>query len=106
MRAILVRGSKDCLGGVESFPTFTLDTPTHFWYNQDRRIMARQSEAEKVALKMGKLINDLTLDLDQVGIYLARDTMVTYNRLKLVVEAAEHEKEMTEFRTNQYDRLF
>ena len=106
MRAILVRGSEDCLGGVGSFPTFALDTPTHFWYNQVRRIMARHSEAEKVAMKIGKLINDLTLDLDQVGIYLARDTMITYNRLKNIVEAAEYEKEMTEFRTEQYDRLF
>ena len=68
--------------------------------------MAKQSEAEKVAMKIGKLINDLTLDLEQVGIYLARDTMITYNRLKNIIEAAEYEKEMTEFRTEQYDTLF
>jgi hypothetical protein len=106
MRTILVRGSKDCPGGVGSFPTFALDTLTHFWYNQDRRIMAKTSEAERVAMRIGKLINDLTLDLDQVGIYLARDTMITHRRLKEIVEAADFEREQTEFRSEQYDTLF
>ena len=57
-----------------------------------------KSEAEQVAYKIGKLVNDLTLDLDQVGIYLGRDSMVTYNRIKVIVEAADHERNKADVR--------
>ena len=57
-----------------------------------------KSEAEQVAYKIGKLVNDLTLDLDQVGIYLGRDSMITYNRIKVIVEAAEHERNSADVR--------
>jgi hypothetical protein len=57
-----------------------------------------KSEAEQVAYKIGKLVNDLTLDLDQVGIYLGRDSMVTYNRIKVIVEAAEYERNSADVR--------
>jgi hypothetical protein len=51
------------------------------------------STAEKTAIKIGSLVNDLTLDLDQVGMYLGRDNNITYNRLMLILEAAKWEKE-------------
>ena len=94
MRAILVRGSEDCLGGVESFPTFTLDTPNYFWYNRDRRIMGKHITAEeKVAIKIGDLVADLRLDLDQVGIYLARHKpSINYNRLQEIADSAYYER--------------
>lgn len=53
----------------------------------------RQSTAEKTAIKIGSLVNDLTLDLDQVGMYLGRDNSITYNRLMVILEAAKWEKE-------------
>jgi hypothetical protein len=53
----------------------------------------RQSTAEKTAIKIGSLVNDLTLDLDQVGMYLGRDNNITYNRLMVILEAAKWEKE-------------
>lgn len=52
-----------------------------------------KSDADKVALKIGNLINDLTLDIEQVGIYLARNSNVTYRRLQEIAEAAKWEKE-------------
>ena len=67
------------------------------------RRLAR-SEAEKVAEKISRLINDLTLDLDQVGIYVARDNLITYNRLIEIAEAAEYEREIISGR--QHDTLF
>ena len=62
------------------------------------------SEAERVADKIAKLINDLTLDLDQVGFYVARNNLVTYNRLIEIAEAAEYEREIINGR--QQDTLF
>ena len=69
---------------------------------RSRRLARR--EAEKVAEKIGRLINDLTLDLDQVGIYVARDNLITYNRLVEIAEAAEYEREIISGR--QQDTLF
>lgn len=63
-----------------------------------------KSEAEKVAEKIGKLINDLTLDLDQVGIYVARDNLITYNRLREIAGSAEYEREIISGK--QHDTLF
>ena len=56
--------------------------------------LKRKSENEKVADKMATLVNDVTLDLDQVGVYIARTSSnVTYRRLLEVAEAARFEKE-------------
>lgn len=55
--------------------------------------MRGKSEAEKVSEKIAKLVNDLTLDLDQVGIYLARHSNTTYRRIQEVAEASKYEKE-------------
>ena len=103
MKAILVRGSKDCLGGVESFPTFTLDTPTHFWYNRDRRIM-KKTEEQKTAEMIANRLDSITLNLDEVGRYLATMPNIYYNRFMVVAESAEHEKEAAAF--SQRDYLF
>lgn len=61
---------------------------------------------EKVAQRLATIVSDLRLDLDQVGIYLARTAPnVSYNRLIEIAESAQFEKENNGFRTNQY-RLF
>lgn len=61
---------------------------------------------EKVAQRLSAIVSDLRLDLDQVGVYLARTAPnVAYNRLVEIAEAAQFEKENDGFRTNQY-RLF
>lgn len=53
-----------------------------------------KSDNQKVAEKMSLLVNDVTLDLDQVGSYIARTASnVTYRRLLEIVEAARYEKE-------------
>jgi hypothetical protein len=104
MRTILVRGSKDCPEGVGSFPTFALDTLTHFWYNQDRRIMRHKNTDEgKIAIKIAKIVDSATLDLDQVGIELARLAPKTYyNRLMIIAEAAAEEQEQISVRNSHY----
>jgi hypothetical protein len=47
----------------------------------------------KVAEKISALVNDLTLDLDQVGVYLASNNSITYRRLIEVTEAAKWDRE-------------
>ena len=47
----------------------------------------------RVATKIGDLVNDLTLDLDQVGIYLASYNNVTYRRVMEIADSAKYEKE-------------
>ena len=56
-----------------------------------RRI--EQTKELKVATKISDLVNDLTLDLDQVGIYLATNSAITYRRVLEIAEAAQYEKE-------------
>ena len=54
----------------------------------------RLTEEERVAKKLGDLLSDLRLDLDRVGVYFAQmSPTVTYNRLIIMAEAAEAEKE-------------
>jgi hypothetical protein len=63
----------------------------------------RKTEEEKVANTISKIISDLRLDLDQIGIYLARNNPnVSYNRLQIIAESAEFEKEMNNVRTSTY----
>ena len=48
----------------------------------------------KVAKSIGALVNDVTLDLDEVGKYLAHiQPRTSYNRVLLVAEAAAEEVE-------------
>jgi hypothetical protein len=53
----------------------------------------RPTKELKVATTISTLVNDLTLDLDQVGIYLATNNNITYRRIIEIVEAARYEKE-------------
>jgi hypothetical protein len=52
-----------------------------------------QTKELKVATKISDLVNDLTLDLDQVGVYLATNNAITYRRVMDIAEAAQWEKE-------------
>jgi hypothetical protein len=52
-----------------------------------------QTKELKVATKISDLVNDLTLDLDQVGIYLATNSNITYRRVIEIAEAAQYQRE-------------
>ena len=66
----------------------------------------RQTKEENVAVKIGDLISDLRLDLDQVGIYIARHKpTVNYRRLQEIADSAYYEKENLSVR-EQHDPLF
>jgi hypothetical protein len=57
-----------------------------------RRLPA--SKEEKVAVKLSDIVNDYTLDIDEVGRSFARVApLVSYNRVVNIVEVAELEKE-------------
>jgi hypothetical protein len=48
---------------------------------------------EKVATKIASLVSDVTIDLEQVGLSIARDNPnVVYRRLQEIAEVAEQEK--------------
>lgn len=50
---------------------------------------------ERVAKRIKVIVEDLDLDLEQAGIYLARVLPhLTFNRLKAIMEVAVDEKEM------------
>ena len=54
----------------------------------------QKTEEEKVAERMATMLSDVRLDLDEVGINLARMKPTTiYNRLILVTDSAEDEME-------------
>jgi hypothetical protein len=54
----------------------------------------RATKEEKVARDMIELVNDLTLDLDQVGYYIGeQSSVVLYNRLDTVIDSARDTKE-------------
>jgi hypothetical protein len=51
------------------------------------------TEEEKVVRAIAKLVNNLELDLEMVGKYLTVIVgRVTYNRLKMIIESAEYER--------------
>jgi hypothetical protein len=51
----------------------------------------RINENEKIARNFGKLVNSYELDLDSIGIYVARLPRVLYNRIITVIDSAEQE---------------
>lgn len=52
------------------------------------------SKEEKVAVKLSDIVNDYTLDIEEVGKSFARVApVVSYNRVKDIVEVAELERE-------------
>ena len=52
-----------------------------------------QTAEEKVVKTISKLLADLTLDLEAVGMYLSQTPSVIYNRLITIADSAEYEKE-------------
>lgn len=65
----------------------------------------KKSDEEKTAEKMLNLTKDSTLDLDQIGIYLARSyPEYLVKRLAYIMEVADDERAGLE--VQQYDTLF
>lgn len=57
------------------------------------------SKEEKVALTIGRLLSDFSLDLEAVGKYLATaQPYVVYARALEVLEATEYNKQVAEYR--------
>jgi hypothetical protein len=52
------------------------------------------TQEQKIAQQLSKIVADVRLDLDLVGLYLAKySPNVAYRRLQIIVESAEQEKE-------------
>lgn len=63
-----------------------------------RAIRLPVSKEEKVAMKIGTLLSDFSLDLERVGKHLAiSNPHVIYSRAVEVLEAAEYNKENAEY---------
>jgi hypothetical protein len=57
------------------------------------------SKEEKVAVSIGRLLSDFSLDLEAVGKYLATSQpYVVYSRAIEVLEATEYNKTVAEYR--------
>lgn len=57
------------------------------------------SREEKVAVSIGRLLSDFSLDLEAVGKYLATSQpYVVYARALEVLEATEYNKQVAEYR--------
>jgi hypothetical protein len=79
---------------------------SHFWYNEEPMRKHTKTEEEKAALKLATIVSDVRLDLDEVGIYLGRYApTISYNRLILIAESAEFEKENIDVR-HAHEPLF
>jgi hypothetical protein len=66
--------------------------------------MMKKTEEQKTAEMIANKLDKVTLNLDEVGRYIASMPNLFYNRIMLVAEAAEHEKEKQLFR--QEEALF
>ena len=53
----------------------------------------RITKEERVAIKLGESVADVTLDLDEIGRALATSPTVLADRLQVVIESARYEKE-------------
>ncbi len=61
------------------------------------------TEEEKVAIRLSNIVNDLRIDLEQVGVYFARSSQrVSQNRLQVIAESAKAERENLDNGINQY----
>ena len=57
------------------------------------------SKEEKIALSIGRLLSDFSLDLEAVGKYMAvSNPYVVYTRALEVLEATEYNKTVQEYR--------
>jgi hypothetical protein len=64
-----------------------------------RAIKLGASKEEKVAVSIGKLLSDFTLDLEAIGKYLATSNPhLLYVRTIEVLESAEYNKTVKEYR--------
>lgn len=64
-----------------------------------RALRLPTSKEEKVALRIGTILSDFSLDLEAVGKYLATSNpYVAYSRAVEVLEAAQYNKEVAEYR--------
>ena len=71
-----------------------------------RSIRIPISKEEKIARKLSDIVNDYTLDLDEVGRYFYRVApRVSYNRIIDIVDVAEMERENADVR-NHHNPLF
>lgn len=63
----------------------------------------RLTDEEKVAKKITEMISNLNLDLDMIGFYIARyERTIIHNRLQVIAESAQFEKEKENDRNNPY----
>lgn len=70
-----------------------------------RAIRLPVSKEEKVAMKIGTLLSDFSLDLERVGKHLAiSNPHVIYSRAVEVLESAEYNKEVAEY--NEHSKFY
>ena len=63
----------------------------------------KMTDEERVALKISALISDLRLDIERVGVYMARvGGNVVNHRLDLLTEVAQEERSNHDIRANHY----
>jgi hypothetical protein len=68
-----------------------------------RSIRLPISKEEKIAIKLSEIVNDYTLDLEEIGrCFYKVAPRVSYNRIVEIVEVAEFEKENANVRHNHY----
>jgi protein associated with RNAse G/E len=61
------------------------------------------TKEEKVALKLSEIVNDYTLDLEEIGRYFYKVApKVSYNRIIEIVDVAEFEKENANVRHSHH----
>jgi 3D (Asp-Asp-Asp) domain-containing protein len=64
---------------------------------------SRMTDEERVAVRISALISDLRLDIEKVGVYMARTGgNVVNNRLDLLTEVAQEERQGHDIRANHY----
>jgi hypothetical protein len=64
-----------------------------------RAIKLGMSKEEKVAVTIGRLLSDFTLDLEAIGKYLAfSNPHLIYARVLEILEATEYNKQVSEYR--------
>ena len=73
--------------------------PLHFFDTMGDTMINKLSKEEKVAVAIGKLLSDYSLDIEAVGKYFAvSNPFLVYNRGIEVLEAAQFNKEVAEYR--------
>ena len=71
-----------------------------------RSIRIPITKEEKIARKLSDIVNDYTLNLDEVGKYFYRVApKVSYNRIAEIIDVAEMERENADVR-NHHNPLF